>query len=127
MHQPALVGVRGSRVAHVRQACRPRAFTEMLALASGAEGSVPSPTPRPGPWSSSELGRIRRAPEKTAQQHHSGWGPWLQEAQADSHAHAAVSGLQLLGVPAPWGEDASGQAPAHIARTHTSDRVQGRP
>lgn len=85
--------LRGSRVAHVRQVCRPRAFTEMLAFAGGARAVSPTPPPpRPDPWSSSQLGRIQKAPEKTVQQqHHSGWGPWLQEAQADSQAHAAVT------------------------------------
>ena len=37
--------LRGSRVAHVQQVCRLRAFTEMRAFARGAEGSVPSSTP----------------------------------------------------------------------------------
>lgn len=39
--------LRGSRVAHVRQVCRPRAFTEMLAFAGGARAVSPTPAPPP--------------------------------------------------------------------------------
>lgn len=129
MHRPALIRVRGSRVAHVRQVCPTTGLHRDALICPGGRGQCPQPRPHPDPWFGrfgSQHRRIRKAPEKTVQQHHSGWEPWLQEAQADSRAHAAVTRLWLLGVLAPWG-DAAEQAPTHIAHTHTGDGVQGRP
>ena len=81
------IRVRGSRVAHMRQVCLTAGLHRDALICPGGQGQCPQPHPRPDPWFGwfgSQHRRIRKAPEKTVQQHHSGWEPWLQEAQADS-------------------------------------------